>query len=340
MPRINPIMMTSKKKMADVSMRLLRGAIPAAAVILATLSGHAAWSQTARTIKIVVPYPPGGGPDILARLLADQIGRARGPTMVIENRPGAGTGIATEAVARAAPDGGTLLIADSNFVIIPHFRKLNYDPRTGFEPVCQLVSSPQIIVVNSASPYRTLADLLNAARAKPGDLTLASVGPASLPQIGLEMLKRAADVEITFVPYTGTAAAVNALLGGHVTSVFGSYAALAEQVKVGTLRALATATLTRIEPLPDVPTGAESGYKGYEADLWDGVVVPAKTPRETIAEIAGWFTAALREPETRRKLVAQGLFPVGTCGADFGALIRKQYDEYGRVIRESNIKAE
>jgi tripartite-type tricarboxylate transporter receptor subunit TctC len=321
-------------------MRPLRSVIPAVTVILVALSGHAAWCQTPRTLKVVVPNPPGGGTDTLARLLADQIGRAQGRTMVIENRPGAGGVVATEAVARAAPDGGTVLIADSNFGIVPHFRKLSYDPRTSFEPICQLVSSPQLIVVNSTSPYRTLADLLDAARARPGDLTLASVGPASLPQIGFEMLKRAANVDIMFVPYPGTAPAINALLGGHVTSAFSSYASLSEQVKAGKLRALATATPTRIEPLADVPTGAESGYRDFEADLWDGVVAPANTPKETIAEIIGWFTMALREPETKRKLVAQGLFPVGTCGADFGALIRKQYDDYGRVIRESNIKAE
>jgi tripartite-type tricarboxylate transporter receptor subunit TctC len=323
-----------------LSRKLLNLAGVALAVLSVILSDHALLAQTTGTIKIVVPYPPGGGPDILARLLADQIGRARGPTMVIENRPGAGTGIATEAAARAAPDGNTVLFADSNFVIIPHFRKLNYDPRTSFEPICQLVSSPQVLVVNSASPYHTLADLLNGAHAKPGELTLASVGPASLPQIGFEMLKQAANVDITFVPYPGVAAAVNALLGGHVTSVFSSYASLAEQVKVGALRALATATRTRIEPLPDVPTGVEAGYKNYEADLWDGVVAPAKTPKDVIAKLAGWFAAALREPETKRKLVTQGLFPVGTCGADFGALIRRQYDEYGRVIREANLKAE
>jgi tripartite-type tricarboxylate transporter receptor subunit TctC len=319
---------------------LLRSELVALAILSVILSDHALLAQTTGTIKIVVPYPPGGGPDILARLLADQIGRARGPTMVIENRPGAGTGIATEAVARAVPDGNTLLIADTNFLIIPHFRRLNYDPRTSFEPICQLVISPQIVVVNGASPYRTLADLLDAARARPGDLTLASVGPASLPQIGFEMLKRAANVDITFVPYPGVAAAVNALLGGHVTAVFSSYASVGEQLKAGQLRALATTTRTRIDPLPDVPTGAEAGYKDLEADLWDGVVAPAKTPKDVIAKLAGWFAAALREPETKQKLVAQGLFPVGTCGADFGALIRKQHDEYGRVIREANLKAE
>src|SRR5262249_13973309 len=220
----------------------------------------------------------------LARITADQIGRTRGLTMVIENRPGAGTVIASEAVARTAPDGNTVLLADSNLLIMPHVRKLNYDPRTSFEPICQLVSSPQVLVVNSASPYHTLADLLDAARAKPGEVTLASVGPASLPRIGFEQLKRAANVDITFVTYLGSAPSANALLGEHVTSVFISYAAVGEQMKAGKLRALAIATPARIEALPDVPTLAEAGYN-VEADLWEGMVAPAKTPKETIVEL-------------------------------------------------------
>jgi tripartite-type tricarboxylate transporter receptor subunit TctC len=338
MPRFGSLLRTVTKAKYDI--RLFKRAMVAAAGILVTLPPHTAWCQTTRTIKVVVPYAPGGGVDALARILADQIGRTHGSTMMIENRPGAGTVIATEAVARAGHDGSTLLIADSNLLIMPHVRKLNYDPRTSFEPICQLVSSPQVLVVNSAAPYRTLADLLDAARAKPGGLTLASVGPASLPRIAFERLKRAANVDITFVTYPGAAPAANALLGEHVTSVLISHAAVGEQMKAGKLRALAIATPVRIEALPDVPTVAEAGYAGYEADLWDGVVVPAKTPKETVAEITGWFTSAVQDPETKRKLVAQGLFPAVTCGADFGAIIRKQYEEYGRVIREANIRAE
>jgi tripartite-type tricarboxylate transporter receptor subunit TctC len=158
--------------------------------------------------------------------------------------------------------------------------------------------------------------------------------------MALEMLKQAANVDITFVPYPGAAPAINALLGRHVTSVFTSYVSVGEQMNAGQLRALATTARMRIEQLPDVPTGAESGYKDIGVDLWDGVVAPAKTPIAIVAEIAGWFAAALREPETRRKLVAQGLFPVGMCGAEVGALIRKQYDEYGRVVRKANLKVE
>jgi tripartite-type tricarboxylate transporter receptor subunit TctC len=312
----------------------------AAVAILFTLSGHGAWSQTTRPIKIVVPAPPGGGGDILARLLGEQIGQAQRQTVLIENRPGAGAVIGAEAVSRAAPDGNTLLMAAADLLISPHLRKLNYDILTSFEPICDLVSAPMVIAVNSASPYRTLADLLNAAHAKPSDLTLAGVGPATGVQIAIEMLKRAANVDITFVPYPGGAPAVNALLGEHVTSVLTPYSTVAEQLKAGKLRALATGSRTRIDSLPAVPTVAESGYADYEVDQWLGVLAPAKTPKQAISQLAGWFTAAVHAPETKRKLVAQGLFPVGMCGADFAALLRKQYDDYGRVIREANIKAE
>jgi len=313
----------------------LAGVAAAVAVLSVTVTGHGAWSQTARTIKVVVSVQPGGGTDFLARVLAEQIGRAQGPTMVIENRPGAGSIIGIEAVSRAAPDGNTLLINTPTFVVNPHLRKVNYDPVTSFEPICYLVDSPTVIVVNSASPYRTLADLLDAARAKPGDLTVAGSG---FFFIAFEMLKRVANLNMTFVPYPGAAPAVTALLGEHVTSVFTDYATLAEQLKSGKLRALATGSRTRAEALPDVPTVAESGYKDYDAKQWFGLLAPAKTPKETVSQLVGWFTAALQVPEVKAKLAIQGLYPAGICGADFGAFIRKQYDDYGRAIREANIK--
>lgn len=308
--------------------------------VLLTLADHSAWSQMARTIKIVVPFPPGGPTDTLARLLAEQIGRAQGLTMVVENRPGAGSVIGTEAVSRAAPDGNTLLIVANSFVINPSLKKLSYDPLTSFEPICHLVRSPHFIVVNDASPYRTLADLLGAARAKPGDLTLATVGPATGPHIAFEKLKLVANVNMTFVPYPGTAPSVNALLGAHVTAAIADYRDVIGQMKAGKLRALATASRTRLAAVPDVPTVAESGYEDYEAEGWFGVVAPARTAGETVSQLAGWLTAALQLPEINSKLVDHGLFPVGMCGADFGAHLRKHHDEYGRFIRDSSITAE
>jgi tripartite-type tricarboxylate transporter receptor subunit TctC len=308
--------------------------------MLLALTGHAVWSQAARTIKIVVPFPPGGSADILARLVGEQVGKSQGPTVLIENRPGAGAAIAYEAVARAAPDANTLVINGNSLVINPHLRKVNYDPLTSFEPICYLVSSPQVYVVNGASPYRTMADLIAAARAKPGELTLASVGPATTQHIGLEQFKHVANLNMPHIPYPGGAPAVNALLGGHVTSVFANYSEVVEQLKAGTLRALASASRKRIEPLPDVPTVAELGYKDYEVEVWFGLLAPAKTPKDAVAQLSGWFTAAMQAPEVKPKLINLGLYPVGMCGAEYGALIRKQYDEYGSIIRAANIKGE
>jgi tripartite-type tricarboxylate transporter receptor subunit TctC len=316
-----------------------RGWVMAYALVMAAAAvfGSGAWAQTA--VKIVMPAPAGGAGDIVARMLTEQVGRAQGLTLVIENRPGAGTIIGTEAVARAAPDGTTLLITAPYLVIAPHLRKLNFDPLTGFEPICHLVSSPGVIVVNSSSPYRTLGDFLDAARAKPGELTFAAVGPGTVQHVGFEMLKRAANVNLTFVPYTGGAPAITALLGGHVTAVFAEYAPLAEHIKAGRLRAIAATTGKRIDSLPELPTVGET-YNDYEVDFWWGLFAPAKTPKETATQYARWFTAAMRAPEVKTKLNAQGFIPVGSCGADFAALLRKQYDHYGRIIREANIKAE
>jgi tripartite-type tricarboxylate transporter receptor subunit TctC len=308
--------------------------------VLLAPTGHDAWSQAARTIKIVVPFPAGGSADILARLLGEQIGKTQGPTVVIENRPGGGASIAYEAVARAAPDGNTLVINGNSLVINPNLRKVNYDPLTSFEPICYLVTTPQIVVVNSASPYRTLGDLIAAARAKPGTLSMAGVGPGATQHIGIELFKRVARADLIYVPYSGGAPAINALLGEHVTSVLQNYSEVVEQVKAGKLRALAVTTTKRIEPLPDVPTVAELGFKDYDVEVWFGVVAPAKTPKEAVTQLSGWFTAAMQAPDVKPKLLNLGLYPVGMCGADFGAHIRKQYDEYGRVIREANIKAE
>jgi len=285
--------------------QFLHLAIGATALSIICIFDQGAWSQTTRTIKIVDPGAPGGSTDFLVRLLGQQIARTQGTTMVVENRPGAGSVIATEAVSRAAPDGNTLLLTQPSFLTNPLLRKQNYHPLTSFEPICNLVSLPLVVVVNSASPYRTLADLLDAARAKPGDLTMAGI-PGSALQIVFEMLKRAANVDMTFVPYSGSAPQITALLGEHVTAVVVPYAVLADHLKSGRLRALATSARMRIETLPEVPTLSESGYKEFEVDLWTGLVAPAKTSRETISQLAGWFTAAMQVPEVKAKLVVQG----------------------------------
>jgi tripartite-type tricarboxylate transporter receptor subunit TctC len=321
-------------------MKLIGILAAAAGLMLLALSGHGAVSQVARTIRIVVPFPAGGSADDLARLLADQVGRSRGVNLVIENRPGAGTIVATEAVSRAAPDGNTLLIVANSFVINPSLKKLNYDPFVSFAPICHLVSSPLIVAVNSDAPYRSLADLINAAHAKPGELTMASVAPATTQHIAFEMLKRVADMNMIHVPYAGGAPAVTALLGGHVTAVIANYSEVEAHLASGKLRPLATASRQRIQAAPDLPTVAESGYPNYESEVWFSLVAPAKTPAETISQLSGWFAAALETAAVRDKLQLQEMYPVGACGADFAAHLRAQFDTYARVIRDADIKAE
>jgi tripartite-type tricarboxylate transporter receptor subunit TctC len=309
-------------------------------LFLLALSGHGAVSQMARTIRIVVPFPPGGSADDLARLLADQVGRSRGVNVIVENRPGAGTIVASEAVSRAAPDGNTLLIVANSFVINPSLKKLNYDPFTSFVPICHLVSTPLIIAVNSDSPYHSLADLINAAHAKPGELTVSSVAPATTQHIAFEMLKRVADVNMIHVPYPGGAPAVTALLGGHVTAAIANYSEVEAHLASGKLRALATASRQHIQPVPNVPTVAESGYPNYATEVWFGIVAPAKTPEATISQLAGWFGDALKAVPVKEKLQSLEMYPIGACGADFAAHLRNQFEAYARVIREAEIKAE
>jgi tripartite-type tricarboxylate transporter receptor subunit TctC len=306
--------------------------------VVGVLAGPTAWSQAGRTIRLILPFPPGGPADAMARLVAQQIGAAGGPTMVIESRPGAGTEIGTEYVSRAAPNGDTLLIISNSFVVLPHVRTLKYDPLTDFVPICELAAFPPLIVVNSDSPYHTLADFIGAARAHPGALTYGTLGPATASQIAFEMLKQAAKVDITFVPFAGYTPAVQALLAHQVTVALADLTTLQVQLQTGKLRALATTAATRVPALPDVPTVIESGFKNVEAEFYGGVVAPAKTPQATIRQTIGWFSDAINTPELRAKFASLSLIAGGQCGADFGAIIHQDYDNYGRTIRAAALQ--
>jgi len=306
--------------------------------LLASLAPSGAAAQTG-TIRLVVPLPAGGGVDVVARQLAEQIGQAHGATFIIENRPGAGTIIGTEVVARASPDGNTLLVVPHSFLVAPQLHKTNYDALASFEPICSLVATPTMLAVNKASPWRTLADFVAAAQKEPGKITVGSVGGAAL-QLNFEMLQQAAHIRTTFVSYPGTPPAVTAVLGGHVDAVYTDFPTVWPQIRSGALQALAVSARTRLDSVPDVPTVDESGYKGYEADIWYGLFAPAKTPPDVTARLASWFAAAVQDGGIKAKLAAQGLRPVGTCGEEFRAQVRRQYEAFGRVIREAGIKAE
>ena len=309
------------------------------ACLLIAAAGREAGAQN-KTIRIIVPYTPGSGPDILSRLLSEEIGNEQGPTVVVENRPGAGTVVGTEVVQRAEPDGGTVLLVASSFVINPGLHRGNYDPSKDFAPVCYLAATPMVLVVQGASPYKTLADLIAAARAHPGELAFASGGPGSSLHIAIEVLRRAANIDINYVPFGGTAPAISTLLGGHVTAVWADYPTVVAQLQAGTLRGLVTTSHNRVETLPDVPTFAETGVSNYEADIFYGLVAPAKTPDATLAQLSKTFATALKAPAMKSKLAKEGLFPVGTCGAEFGAYMKKLGDDYARIIGEAHIKTE
>ncbi len=320
-------------------MRTLTNLAAASFVLCLLVPQHAA-SQSGRTIKLLVPAAPGASTDFVARLSADHISRVQGVTAVVENRPGANGMIGVDQVARSAPDGNTLLVTANTYLLDDLLRKPNYHPVTSFEPICFLVQTPAVLVVHSDSPYRTLKDLLDAAKAKPGELSLAAVGPGSTFQLGLIELSRKAGINMIYVPFAGSAPAVTALLGKHVTAAISGYAVVVEHVKAGKLRALASGTAKRIEPHPELPTFDESGFKGMEIDNFFGVVAPAKTPKDTVAQLSSWFRAALQAPESKAKLVAQYLYTGGPCGADYGTYLRNRHDEYGKLIRDGNIKVQ
>ena len=223
--------------------------------------------------------------------------------------------------------------------MLPLIRKLKYDPLTDLVPICELAAFPPLIVVNSGSPYHTLADFINAAHAQPGVLTLATIGPATSSQMAFEMLKHAAKANITFVPFTGYTPAIQALLGNQVTAALADLSTLQGQLQSGKLRALATTARKRVAPLPNVPTVTELGYNVQE-EFFGGVVAPANTPKETIAKLTEIFSAALRSPEIKAKYANYGFLPGGECGADYAAILRKDYANYGQIIKDANIKME
>jgi len=294
-----------------------------------------------KPVRFVVPFPAGGTADTLIRVLADTLSKRWGQPVIVDNRPGGGTIIGTELVARARPDGYWLLLNSGSFVINPSLRtNMPYDTFKDFAPVTLLVNSPQVLVVNSSSSARSLSNLLDQARAHPGQISYASFGPGSTQQIIGEMLKLEAKVDLLYVPFAGGAPTVNALLGNHVIAAIANYSEVAQHISAGTLRALAVASPERIDPLPDVPTIAESGFKDIRETSWFGIVAPVGTPKETIARIQTDLGSVLKLPSVRDKLVTMGLYPVGSTPEEFGTMMRAVSVKFGKVIQAAGIKAE
>lgn len=314
----------------------------AGAFAAGALRPSVAWTQDfpVRPIRFVVPLAAGGSADLLARLVGQHLSEQWGQPVVVEMKPGAGTIIGSNLVAQAPADGYTILFSANSLVINAKLRSnLPYNGLKAFEPVALMVTSPQVLVVNPASPWVTLGEWLQAARAHPGQLSLASLGPATTQHIAAEMLQHITGVQLNYVPYPGGSQAVNALLGGHVDSVLCNLAEASSYIEAGHLRPLAVTSLQRREALSQVPTVAESGYPGFEASAWFGVSAPAGTPQTVIDRLAQGIGAAMSDPKLRNQLLAHDLQPEFLGPAAFAAHIARSYLRYSAIIDVANISA-
>src|SRR2546427_3748780 len=330
---------------ADACMNPLRlvSATAFVSLALALFAGAAvAQAYPAKPIRLIVPFPPGGGTDIAARTIANKLSDNVKWTFVVENKPGAGGNLGVEQAVKSPADGYTLVIGQtSNLAINPTlYAKLPYDSLKDLSPVALIVSAPVVFVVAANSRYASLGDLLAAAKSDPGGVTFASPGNGPVSHLTGELLQRAAGVRLTHVPYKGASQALTDTLGGQVQSFMSSVPSALSQIKAGRLRAIAVTSAKRAPELPEVPTIAESGYKGFEASTWYGLLAPAGTPAAIVAKLNAEVNHALGTPEMRQRLPAQGGEPLGGPPGQFASFLKAEHAKWGRVVKESGARAE
>lgn len=321
--------------------RLLRSLLALALLCFAATAQAQGWPT--KPVRIVVAYPPGGGIDVMARQIAEKLSAAWGQPVVVENKPGANTIIATDAVAKSAPDGATILMTtDATFSINPHlYRKLPYDAQKDFQPVTMLVLLQQLLVGHPSLPANTLQELIALAKAKPGSINYASYGSGSQPHLAGEMLKEKAGINLVHIPYKGISLAVPAVVAGEVHLTFAGIATSTPQLKAGRIKAFAIGGPQRSPLFPQIPTFTELGFPEVETHAWFGFFVPAGSPREAVTRIYQDTKKILEEPEFRQKqLVARGYDVVGSAPEEFAAYIRKDSASRARAVKVSGAKAE
>jgi tripartite-type tricarboxylate transporter receptor subunit TctC len=317
-----------------------------AAVLAPVLGGRTAAAQAAsvqgwpsRVVKLVVPFTPGGGIDGIGRILGARLTEIWGQQVVIENKPGAGGNIASEFVARSAPDGYTMYITAAGLAVNRYlFESVNYDPLADFAPVTLICLFPNVLVVPSSSPLRSVGDLVAQAKGEPGKLTFASPGHGSSPHMSAELFKHMAKVNLIHVPYRGASPAYTDVIAGRVDCTFAVMASGLPLVRSGQLRALGVTTATRVTTAPEIPTIAESGVPGYDTSSWFAFFVPAKTPPEIIAKMHTDTVAVLAEPQIRAKLDALGVVVVGSTPEQLGAHLKAEMERWAPVIKAANIR--
>ena len=304
--------------------------------------GVVAQTYPTKTIKVFVPFPPGGGTDIIAREIANKLTATNGWSIIIDNKPGSGGNLGVDAAAKSAPDGYTLALGQSsNLAINPSlYSKLPYDPVKDLAAVSLVASAPLVMVVQADSPYKTLADVINASKAKPGSLNFASAGNGTVAHLASELLQKTANIKLTHVPYKGAAQATTDLLGGQVQLYMSSVPTLLGHIKTGKMRALFVTSLNRTDDLPNVPTVAESGFKGFEAVTWFGFVAPAGVPKDVVTRLNVEINKALQSADVKKKLGDQGADVLGGSPEQFAALIKSDIARWAPIIKESGARVD
>ena len=325
--------------LAMFSLRALRLSLIACALS----SLHAlAQSYPTKAIHMIVPYPPGGSADILARAIGQKLGDGLGQPIIIDNRPGAGTAIGTEATARSAPDGYTIMIGTvSSHAINPSLNsKLGYDPVKDFAPISLVASIPFVLLVHPSLPVKSVQELISLAKQKPGQLNFSSAGNGTSNHLAGELFKSMAGVDIVHIPYKGSAPALNDLLAGQVNMMFDLVLTAAPHVKAGTVRGLAVTGTKRSAVLPQLPTVAEAGVPGYEVSAWFGLFAPADTPAAIVQRLNAETRRAMAASDMRERLASQGAEPITDSPAEFAAYVQSERDKWAKVVKASGMKIE
>jgi tripartite-type tricarboxylate transporter receptor subunit TctC len=310
--------------------------------VLALVVGSAQAQQyPARPVRIVVPSAPGGGTDITARILAPKLSEQLGQQFVVENRAGAGTMIGGEVVARAAPDGYTLLMGISTLAINPAtYKKVPYDALRDFAPISHVVSLPNVLVTHPSLPVKTVKELIAFSRARPGELYYASAGVGTSPHLSTELFLLMGGIKMVHVPYKGSGPGIVDIVAGHVSVMTPSILSGLPHIKSGRLRGLGVTSAKRAGGVPDIPTIAEAGLPGYEAVQWFGLLAPAATPREIVSRLHTETVRALQSAEVKNRLSADGADPVGSTPEEFAAFLRSETAKWAKVVKQAGIQPE
>ncbi len=322
----------------------MRLVLSVAAVLVIAVLPQAAFAQAypAKPVRILAPFPAGAGVDIVARMIGQPLAEQWGQAVVVDNRPGAGGTIACELVAKAVPDGHTLLLGNiSTFAMAPSlYKKVNYDPVKSFAPITRVNTSTNILVVHPNVQAATTQAFIALAKARPGQINYASAGSGTSPHLAGELFKSMAGIDLVHVPYKGSPQALTDLLGGQTQAMFASLVSAIPHVRQNRLRALGMTALQRSAALPEVPTISESGLRGYDVSVWMGIAAPAGTPPAVIAQLNRQVAAILKTPDIREKLAAQGLEAVTDTPAEFTAYIAAEVPKWAKVIRQAGIVAD